>query len=155
MKRRNFFKTLALGALLIKINSLSLRIFLKEKLNLIKKIDISNESTEGGEIICLIEDNKICKATIEQFWESGKHFIKIFFNKDKKIDTVLEIKFHYNSPFYITKKIAKEIGDTEWFDDNKTKIIKNKFFFSDGKIIDFITNNSPENIDIKAIENYL
>ncbi|MCX6325719.1 MAG: hypothetical protein NT144_03555 [Bacteroidia bacterium] len=154
MKRRSLLKTLALGALLFKTNSLGVTLFFKEKLTLIKKIDISNESTEGGEIICYIEDNKLCKATIEQCWESGKHLIIILFSNDNKIDTVLEAKVHYNRPFYFTKRTAMEIGDTEWFDDNKTKILKNKFFFSDGKIIDFTTNYSKQSVDIKAVENY-
>lgn len=111
-------------------------IYIKQKLNIIRAIDISDESTEGGVITCFLKDNKLRKVSIEQCWESGKYFLNILLNSNESINKVEEIEIHYNRPFYWTKESADEYND-EWFDKEKSRKVKRAYFFQKGSIRDF------------------
>jgi hypothetical protein len=56
----------------------------------------------------------------------------------------------YNVPFYVTSKAAKEIG-IEPFDAKKTKIMKNRYYFSNGAMIRWLDENK-RNVSINSKE---
>ncbi|MFC1730726.1 hypothetical protein ACFL6I_10375 [candidate division KSB1 bacterium] len=143
-------QTMIIAGLSVKSKVFDINLNVKEKLNIIKRIDISEESTEGGVISCFIDGNYLSKIYVEQCWESGKYFLKILLRQNRII-RVDEIIKHYNVPFYVTKSLAKEIGSTEFFNEQKSKVIINSYYFKEDKITNFSTS-SKQNIDKKEIQ---
>jgi len=149
IKRRKFFQAMVVAGLSVKSQFFNINFNIKEKLNVIKKIDISEESTEGGVISCFINGNSLSKIYLEQCWESGRYFLTILL-KQNRIIRVDEIIEHYNVPFNITKNLVDEIGSTEYFDEKKSKITKNSYYYKEDRITNYSTS-TKQKIDHKEI----
>lgn len=150
MKRRSFLKALVWSGLLVKSNLLSASIFVKEKFNQIKTIDIPDESTEGGEVTCFFDGPILLKIRVDHYFESGKYFKEILLNQDGSILRVDEVLTHYNVPFYITDADTKECG-IEAFDPKKSKITRNVYFFDNEKVSQ-VASSSNTPVDLSCIE---
>ena len=98
MNRRDFIKGAMVLGVSIKSSLVSGGIYLKDKINRIVSIDISTESTEGGEIRCYFDAGKLVKIDKSQYWESGRHFTTYILNSNR-ILTVNECIEKYNVPF--------------------------------------------------------
>lgn len=150
MNRRTFLGALIWAGFSIKSNIFDFNLFIKNKLQKIKTIDISDESTEGGIVTCFIDGDTLSKIEIEQCFESGRYFKKILFDTDGSIFRVDEVSTHYNVPFYITEDSAQELG-CESFDINKSIVAKNTFHFRDNQVYEY-ASSSNETIDTAKIE---
>ena len=150
MNRRTFLRTLIWTGFSLKSNIFDFNLFIKEKIQKIKTIDISDESTEGGIITCFIDGDILSKIEIDQCFESGKYFKKILLNKDGSIFRVDEVKTVYNVPFYITGDLAKELG-SETFDVAKSIVTENTYHFRNDKVYQY-ASSSNETIDTRKVE---
>jgi len=150
MHRRTFLGTLIWAGFSIKSNIFDFNLFIKEKLQKVKTIDISDESTEGGIVTCFIDGDVLSKIEIEQCFESGRYFKKILLNTDGSIFRVDEVSTHYNVPFYITEHSAQELG-CEFFDINKSRVAKNTYHFRNNQVYEY-ASSSNEKIDTTRIE---
>lgn len=151
MNRRSFLKAVLWTGFIVKSNALAASLFVKEKLHKIKTIDISEESTEGGEITCFIDRGTLAKIQIEQCWESGKYSKQILLNQDGSILRVDEVITHYNAPFYVTRTYAEDLGLDSFFDEGKSQVTRNLYFFSGGRVSQY-ESSSAKPIDIPNIE---
>ena len=131
ISRRSFIKSALLLGLSIKTHALAKTIEIKEFLNRVVTIDISEESTEGGEIKCFLENNELVKITKEQYWESGRYKSQILL-RNGQIHIVKDRIEKYNVPFYITEETAKELGLNEFHDMKLSNITSNTYYFSNG-----------------------
>jgi hypothetical protein len=140
MNRRNFIKGVVLLGVSIKSNFVSGSIYFKERMNQIVSIDISPESTEGGEIKCYLDAGELVKIEKAQYWESGRNFVTYILNNGR-ILTVKDRMEEYNVPFYITKELAKQIGSSEHFDSKKSTFISSSYYFKNGCVHHMATNS--------------
>jgi len=150
MNRRTFLRTLIWAGFSIKSNIFDFNLFIKDKLQKIKTIDISDESTEGGIVTCFIDGDILSKIEVEQCFESGRYSKKILLNKDGTIFRVDEVSTHYNVPFYITGDLAQELG-CESFDINKSLVAKNTYHFRNNQVYEY-ASSSNETIDTTNTE---
>jgi len=135
------------------INKISQFVNEDQKNGHLLKIDISDHSTEGGEILCYYKNDIIQKIEIVQCWESGKTESEVFF-KYGQIIKATKKNHHYNLPFYIGKKKADDYGIKGHFDPKKTIIDNYELFYSRGRIFKAYRNGEVEN-DFNSLEKYL
>ena len=92
-----------------------------------------DESTDGGEVLFFEDSSQLEKVVARHYGESGKN-IDEFYLENNQLSFVLEKDFHYNRPYYMDSLKAKELGDTEYFDDSKTKIHDIKSYFDKNQL---------------------
>jgi hypothetical protein len=107
------------------------------------KKDIWGESTEGGEAEYFIQNGEIQKIIATYLGETGRWQYELFYKKSK-VFFVREKIYSYNRPIYWDEELAKEFGDSEIFDDNKTIVSWNEYFFEDEKLIFWINDKQEE-----------
>jgi hypothetical protein len=154
MERRDFIKCFTLFGISI-TNEININFFtattdLKNKLSLLKKIDISNESTEGGSILCYYNnDNNLKKFTISQYGESARQIAHVYINNDE-ICKISETLTKYNRPINYDKELALSLDDNEWHDDKKSKVTIRRLLINDDMIYENKSYNqcNAENIDL-------
>jgi hypothetical protein len=151
MKRRTFLKALMWTGFTIKSNIFDVNIFIKEKLQKIKPIDISDESTEGGTVTCFIDGDILSKIEVDQCFETGRYFKKILLNNDGSIFRVDELVTRYNAPFNLSEDIARELA-IEAFDLNKSKITTNTYHFRNDEVSQYASSSSNTIDTIKIAE---
>jgi hypothetical protein len=108
-----------------------------------EQTELSGYSTEGG-IAKAYRDpiGAIRFLCVELYFESGKIFDEYYFKNNMLIFAYGEEQ-HYNVPINITPEVAKELG-TESFDPKKTRIVENRFYFQNRKMIRWISNGKNE-----------
>lgn len=117
-----------------------------------EKVELSGYSTEGGDATAF-RDNKgnIRLLKVELFFESGKVFEEFYYENGALI-FVHYTKHRYNVPFFVTPETAKEIGD-EAFDPKKTNITEDRYYFSNGKMIQWLDEKkNPVNAQSKEFK---
>ena len=115
-----------------------------------KTIELQDMSTEGGEA----KVYKDCSGHIrliasELYGESGKVLEEYYFNNDSLLFVYSETHI-YNVPMYVDSSMAKESGG-EPFDPKKTKVSKQRFYFSANKMIRWI---GPDNKHVSPCPEY-
>lgn len=142
--RRSFLRSVILFGMGLKFMGASKLVDLKERLSLINRVSIHEESTEGGVIDCNCDrKGRVKKLEITQCWESGRYFLRIL-TDDERIISAEEVVEHYNVPFYVTKEFAEDIGSEEYFDHRKSHITRGRFVFKNNKIVRSIDNPITE-----------
>ena len=128
MRRGDFINSLTLAGLFFKSNVLGLHFFIREKLNRIVKIDISDESLEGGEISCFMEDDSILRVNVDQYGEYWQYHSEILLAKENSIHKATETIYKYRAQFEL---------------ENAT-VIENVFYFVNDKIYHHKTSSEKE-----------
>lgn len=161
MDRRDFIKcTLMLSVTFkfnITINFNFVKTEIKNKLKLLKNIDISHESTEGGSINCFVDNiNSLKKFELDQYFESGRINSQVYVN-DNKIYKIVELITQYNRPIYYNQELALSLNDQEWHSEDKYKITKRELLVKNGIIYEnkSLSECNSENIDLlQIVEKY-
>ncbi len=159
MQRRDFIKCFILFGITIKneinINFITTKTDVKNKLSLLKEIDISVESLEGGSILCYYDNNKnLKKFKISQFSEGARIVSNIYVENDQ-ICKISEVFTKYNRPIYYGKELALSLNDKEWHDDSKFIITNRELLISDDMIYENKSYNqcNAENVDLYKLKN--
>ena len=105
-------------------------------------LDISDESSEGGEIRCFYEKDVLRKIEIAQKWESGTIEKQLFFRLGQLLKAQ-EKTCYYNVPAYINEERANELG-IESFDISKSKTKTTEIYFTNGKISQVVSDTDEE-----------
>jgi hypothetical protein len=105
--------------------------------------DISDESTEGGEITFYFEGDVLCKIATRLFGESGQMVCE-YYLRDSILCFMNECHIRYNRPFNYDENQARESNDIEWFDFKKSLFRTNKYYFDSGKFIVGYDNDDSE-----------
>jgi len=117
--------------------------------------ELSGYSTEGGEAKAF-RDSKgnIRLIKVQLFFESGKVFEEFYYDNGALIFAFYK-QHHYNVPFYVTPETIKEIGG-EAFDQKKTTITEDRYYFSNGKMIQWLNEKrlsiKPDSKEFKNSE---
>ncbi len=114
----------------------------------IKTKDLDGYSTDGGELKAYYEQNDLKKIIVLYYGETGKVAIDYYF-KNNNVFFIFRQDYRYNSPYYVTEPDTS-IG-LEAFDYNKTKIIENRFYISNNKLIRWLDSDKKK-VDKKSKE---
>jgi len=120
-----------------------------------KQINVDNQSTEGGEAIGYFDGKTLKKMDVSLLGETGKNFYSFYYSDDKLI-FALFTRHQYNAPFYFDKKMAKEYGVDEFFDESKTEILENRYYFKKNTLLRWVNskgeieNNTADEFEIEA-----
>jgi hypothetical protein len=99
-----------------------------------EQIGLSGYSTEGGVAKAYRDAAGVIRfMRVERYFESGKVFDEYYFKNGMLIFTYQE-EHRYNVPFNVTPQTAKELG-IESFDPKKTRIVGNRYYFQNRKMI--------------------
>lgn len=109
----------------------------------IVKKDIFGKSTEGGDAIYYF-DNKNLKKIIETYYGEMGQLIREYYYKDGQLFFVLNQDHEYNRPMYWDEKTARENNDDEFFDQNKSKILEERYYFLENKLVIWLDNEKKE-----------
>lgn len=93
-----------------------------------------NQSTEGGAATYYFLHDTLLKIVAVHFGETGKN-IQEFYTKNGQLSFVFEQRYQYNRPITRDSTAMKENKDTETFDIEKSEIIEDRSYFSNGKLI--------------------
>lgn len=114
-------------------------------------VDMENISAEGAELLVYKNKGNLIKLLLTAYGETGKSVTEYYFDNREMVFAYV-ITHQYNRPMYLTKEKAKETGDTEWFDQKKTKLSENRYYFKDEKLIRWI-GPDKKTVPVSA-ENY-
>lgn len=111
-------------------------------------IMIWDESTEGGHAIGFYDDQKLKHIEVAWAGETGQRFMGYYFHDEKLI-----FAFHqdliFNRPFYWTAEVAKENGDSETHDPDKTIILENRYYFRNESLFLWL-DDVGEEVDLRT-----
>lgn len=97
-------------------------------------VDLTGYSAEGGlAVIYRDSAGAIRLIHVQLFGESGQSIQDFYFRGDA-LALCREEEQTYNVPMNISDSMAKEFG-TEAFDPKKTRVVHNRYYFRDGRMI--------------------
>lgn len=102
--------------------------------------EIQDASTEGGTIDIYYKDKVAEKMVVSYFGEMGMFRAEYYLDKGQLMFIFAETH-RYNRPMYYDEKMARENNDTEWFDQAKTIVLENRYYFHRGKMIRWLDEN--------------
>ncbi|MBF4805218.1 MAG: hypothetical protein HXM47_01325 [Pseudoleptotrichia goodfellowii] len=128
---------------------------LKKKVKVIKGSGKDSKSEYTG---YRSKNSELRKVTVKHFAETGR-LIQEFYVKNGKIYYLYQKKMTYNRPIGWTKAKAKESGDTEYFNLEKSEVEEAKYYFDfDENLVRFISEDGSINDNqeiLKVIKNDL
>jgi hypothetical protein len=98
-----------------------------------------SESTEGGEAKYYYQNGQLEKIVTRQLGESFQ-LLTEYYLMNGQLSFVFEKHLKYNRPFYYDSTAMKENNDTETFDPDKSKIIEDRSYFENGKLLYRVNN---------------
>ncbi len=114
----------------------------------VRSVYFEGYSAEGGEAKAYRDAaGEIRFIRAEFYGESGKAFEEYYY-KNGALIFVFRQTHKYNVPFYVTEEQAQEFN-IEAFDPKKTRILEDRHYFHDSKMIRWI-NDEGETVDIKS-----
>jgi hypothetical protein len=105
----------------------------------VKHADDITTSAKGA-ITGYYRDEEAKKILAEHFTENNRKFSEYYFD-DGMLILIVKREFIYNRPITYTQENAKINNDSEWYDDKKTKLEINRFYFSKNKLIKWDLDN--------------
>ena len=106
-------------------------------------IEIWDESAEGGQATAYYESGNLKLIEVVWLGETGKNQIEYYFN-DEKLIFAFDQDFDYNRPIYWDEEKAKENGDNEVFDPEKTTVKEDRYYFDNEKLFLWLDNDKEE-----------
>lgn len=106
-----------------------------------KKIDVFDESTEGGELKAYFGlEGEVRKIEMTYYGETGKLCEEYYFFDGSLIFAFMQ-RHEYNRPIYWNKDYAEKNADSEYFDPEKTQIDEDRFYFKGDNMIRWINSD--------------
>lgn len=105
-------------------------------------------SKDRGIIQGYYRDKEAKKISTQHFGREKRNFVEYYFD-DGMLIYVVSQDFLYNKPNDYTEEVAAMKNDSVWYDDSKTRLEINKYYFSDNKLIKWTgpsDNDVPVNI---------
>ncbi len=116
-----------------------------------RTIDIDDQSTEGGQATAYFAADELQMIALELLGETGKWEWEFYFDRDR-LFFVLTRDFRYNRPFYWDAEKAREFGDTEVFDPEKSIIRENRYYFDRERLFLWL-DHDRQTVDLNSQEN--
>jgi hypothetical protein len=100
-------------------------------------------SITGGSITGYYKDDEIKKIYAEHFGDKSRVFTEYYFD-DGLLIFVMKQEFIYNRPQSYTEELARSNNDTNWYDDKKTRLEMDRFYFNKNKLVKWIDGNNAD-----------
>ena len=85
---------------------------------------------------------ELLKLIIEEYYtDTCRTFTNYYINKNELIYVYKE-KYLYNKPVYYTQDSAKALNDTVWYDDKKTVLKTDYYYFANDKLKKWVNNQN-------------
>jgi hypothetical protein len=97
----------------------------------------------AGTITGYYRDDEIKKLVAERFTDTCRTFTEDYFD-DGMLIFMVEQNFVYNKPNTYTEEKARALGDSVWYDDKKTTMETNRFYFHKNKLIKWIDADNSD-----------
>jgi len=91
-------------------------------------------SVEKGVVVGYFRDEEAKKVNTQHFGEKSRTFTEYYFD-DGMLIYVRSEEYVYNKPNTYTEEVARAANDTDWYDDKKTKLEINRYYFDKNKLI--------------------
>ncbi|CAN0605599.1 unnamed protein product, partial [Ectocarpus sp. 12 AP-2014] len=116
-----------------------------------KTVPVFHMSVEGGETTGYYKNDTIQKLSTVLLVETGKWFQECYF-KNEHLMFVLETYHRYNVPIYFDEELADEMGVTDVFDIEKTKITENRYYLRNDVIFKYLSDaDATEAISLEGL----
>ncbi len=120
-----------------------------------KRADDLTTSAKGT-ITGYYREEEVKKIVSERYTNQDRTFSEYYFD-DGMLIGIVKQDFSYNRPVSYTEEDAKANNDSEWYDDKKTRLEINYFYFSKNKLIKWTEGSkdlsvSPQNFTDKESE---
>jgi hypothetical protein len=102
-------------------------------------VEIWGESSDGGQVVVYHNQGDIRLIEVWGCGESGKSTIEYYFKAGMLI-FVIDRGYTYNRPYYWNEELAKENGDYETFDPEKTIITEDRYYFENELLFLWLNN---------------
>lgn len=109
-------------------------------------VETVDETSEGGEEIAFYDGDDLKAIELNYFGSTGKKTL-IYFFKDNLLLLAEEYHHTYNRPIYWNDEIASEFGDHEQFDQSKTTIHEDRYYFKE-EVLFLWVNHEGESMDL-------
>ena len=111
-------------------------------------IELDGHSTDGAVVEGYYSKTGELRFIDAKFYgESGKLYEEYYYHKGELI-FLLRQHHQYNVPYYVDEQMAKDAGGVA-FDESKTVIQENRYYFHEGKLIRWLDENKRQ-LDIKS-----
>jgi hypothetical protein len=100
-------------------------------------------SKETGALTGYFDGKQPYKMSSQHFGEKRRLFRDFYFDEGMLI-FVEEQLYLYNKPNTYTEDVAKAAGDSVWYDDSKTELVVNNYYFDDNKLVKWTTKNGRD-----------
>jgi hypothetical protein len=107
-------------------------------------------SAERGIIIGYFRDEEAKKVQSQHFGKDKRSFVTYYFD-DGMLIYVRSEEYVYNKPNTFTEEVARAAGDSVWYDDTKTRLEINQYFFDDNKLIKW-TGPSAKDVPVNIAD---
>jgi hypothetical protein len=97
----------------------------------------------GGSIAGYYKDKEVKKIAAENYFDTCRTFTDYYFD-DGMLIYVVEQNYIYNKPASYTEEVAKAHNDSIWYDDTKTRVEVNRFYFGKNKMVRWIAPGKKE-----------
>ena len=114
-------------------------------------IEITDESTEGGQATGYYDKSDLKMIEATWFGETGKRITEYYFDNGK-IFFAFDRMFTYNRPMYWDEETARANGDKEAYDPKKTKVNEDRYYFNQDKLFLWMDHDKKE-VDLTKAEN--
>lgn len=101
------------------------------------------ETTEGGIVTFYFKNGTMLKMIAKQYGGTFQSITEYYF-LNGSISFIYDKQYIYNRPVYMDSTYAKQLGDDEWFDINKSTIHETRNYFQNGKLIHQIYHPKEE-----------
>jgi hypothetical protein len=117
---------------------------INEKQKDLKEKHVDNLTASGsGAITGFYKDEELKKIISEHYTDSNRVFTEYYFD-DGMLIFILKQKYVYNYPISYTEEKAKARNDSVWYDDKKTKLEIDRFYFDKNKLIKWVDDENYE-----------
>lgn len=93
-------------------------------------------SEDRGVIGGYYDEEQIIRIAAQYFNVNGRRFVDYYFD-DGMLIFVHEASYKYNKPNTYTEEVARQNGDSIWYDDAKTTSAVNTYYFNENKLIKY------------------
>lgn len=98
---------------------------------------VNANTSQEAEVLTFLQNGKPVKVRIEFAGEFGK-LVSEYYVRDGQLLYAVDQQHTYNVPSSMDSLKAASLGRKEWFDPNKSVILRDQFFFWNGKLIKWI-----------------
>jgi hypothetical protein len=97
-------------------------------------------SSSHGNITGYYNDDEVKKIYSANYTDTTRTFSTFYFD-DGMLIFAEEQNFIYNRPVKYTEEVAKAHNDTVWYDDKKTRLVINHYYFYKDRLIRWTADN--------------